>query len=151
MDKLYTVEDIATMTMLTSRTIRTYIKEGILKGRKIGGQWRFTEEDVKTMMENGTYQKEYFSNLRQDINDFLDGVNDFGKGEMQGLTIVDLYQPKEFVAAKLEKLMEFINAYEDTPNNWMSFSSEYIESEEKTRVVIFAQPKYLSEALKTLE
>jgi len=151
MDKLYTVEDIATMTMLTSRTIRTYIKEGILKGRKIGGQWRFTEEDVKAMMDNGTYQKDYFSNLRQDILDFIDGVNDFGKGEMQGMTIVDLYQPREVVAAKLEKLMAFINAHEDTPDNWMSFSSEYIEGEEKTRVVIFAQPKYLAEATQTLE
>ena len=151
MDKLYTVEDIAAMTMLTSRTIRTYIKEGILKGRKIGGQWRFTEEDVKNMMDNGTYQKEYFSNLRQDILDFVDGVNDFGKGDMQGMTIVDLYQPQDVVAAKQEKLMAFINEHADTPNNWMSFSSEYIESEEKTRIVIFAQPKYLSEALQTLE
>ncbi|MGM8370207.1 helix-turn-helix domain-containing protein, partial (plasmid) [Clostridium perfringens] len=41
-EKLYTIEDIAKMTRLTSRTIRNYLKDGILEGKKIGGQWRFT-------------------------------------------------------------------------------------------------------------
>jgi excisionase family DNA binding protein len=151
MEKLYTVDDIAKMTMMTSRTIRTYIKDGILKGKKIGGQWRFTEEDVKSFMDNGAYKVEHFSNLKQDIVDFIDGVNDFVKGEIQACTIVDLYQEKDVVADKQEKLMAFISSHADTPNNWMSFSSEYIESESKTRIVIFAQPKFLIEALKILE
>lgn len=33
-DKLYTVEDIAKMTSLTSRTIRNYLKNGSLTGKK---------------------------------------------------------------------------------------------------------------------
>lgn len=32
--KLYTVEDVAKMTGLTTRTIRNYIKDGKLKGKK---------------------------------------------------------------------------------------------------------------------
>jgi len=36
--KLYTVEDVAKMTGLTTRTIRNYIKDGKLKGKKIGVQ-----------------------------------------------------------------------------------------------------------------
>lgn len=151
MEKLYTVEDIAKMTMLTSRTIRNYIKEGTLKGKKLGGQWRFTEEDVKNLMDSGTYQVEHLSNLKQDVMDFIDGTNDFVKGELQACTIVDLYQEKEIVTIKQEKLLEFINSHTDTPNNWMSFSSEYVESESKTRIVIFAQPNFLVEALKILQ
>lgn len=41
----YSVNDIAEMTRLSTRTIRRFIKDGNLKGRKIGGQWRFTDED----------------------------------------------------------------------------------------------------------
>jgi len=151
MEKLYTVDDIAKMTMMTGRTIRNYIKDGTLTGKKIGGQWRFTEEDIQNLMDNGTYRTAYFSNLKQDILDFVDGTNDFVQGEIQACTIVDLYQEESVVAAKLENLIAFINSHADTPNNWMSFSSEYIESESKTRVVIFAQPKFLIEALKILE
>ena len=46
MEKLYTVDDVAIMTGLTSRTIRNYLADGRLKGRKIGSQWRFTEADI---------------------------------------------------------------------------------------------------------
>ena len=151
MDKLYTVDDIAQMTMMTSRTIRNYIKDGILKGRKIGGQWRFTEEDIKNLMNNGTYKVDYSSTLKQDILDFIDGTNDFVKGDLQACTIVDLYQDTDIVDEKQKKLLEFINSHSDMPNNWMSFSSEYIESESKTRIVIFGQPMYLIEVLKILE
>ena len=154
MEKLYTVEEIATMTSLTTRTIRNYIKEGLLKGRKIGGQWRFTEEDIKNLMDNGTYQEEHFRNLKQDVSDFIDGVNTFADniGEIQTCSIIDLYQEKEVIQNKLDKLMEFINSPDNQPTgNYMSFSSNYIESEAKERIVIFANPKYLIEALKILE
>jgi excisionase family DNA binding protein len=151
MEKLFTVDDIAKMTMMTSRTIRNYIKEGLLKGNKIGGQWRFTEEDIKNLMQSGKYQTEYASNLRQDILDYIDGVNTHVRGEIQSCTIVDLYQEKETVERKQEKLLAYINANAETPNNWMSFSSEYIESENKVRVVIFAQPQFLIKALEILQ
>lgn len=153
MEKLYTVEEIATMTSMTTRTIRNYIKDGLLKGRKIGGQWRFTEEDIKNLMDNGTYREEYLNTLKQYVLDFIDGVNTFADniGEIQTCSIVDLYQEKEVVKNKQDKLMEFINSNKDTKGNYMSFSSNYIESESKTRIVIFANPKFLIEALKILE
>lgn len=44
--KLYTVADVAELTGLTDRTIRNYLKDGTLRGRKIGVQWRFTEADI---------------------------------------------------------------------------------------------------------
>lgn len=48
-EKLYTVEDIAKMTGLTGRTIRNYLADGRLRGRKIGSQWRFTESDITAL------------------------------------------------------------------------------------------------------
>jgi excisionase family DNA binding protein len=155
MEKFYTVEEIASMTSMTTRTIRNYIKNGILKGRKIGGQWRFTEEDIKNLMDNGTYREEYSNTLKQDVLDFIDGVNTFADniGEIQTCSIIDLYQEQEVVLRKQNKLMEFINSQNpsDTLGNYMSFSSSYIESESKTRIVIFANPKYLIEALTILQ
>jgi len=150
MQKLYTVEDIANMTMMTSRTIRNYLKEGILKGKKIGGQWRFTEEDIRRFLDNGALKAEHFSNLKQDILDFIDGVNDFVRGEAQACAIVDLYQPVDAVDAKLVAMTAFLERHGGTPDNWMSVSSERIEAEGKTRVVIFAQPQYMADMMKIL-
>ena len=46
LEKLYSVEVSREMTAVTTRTIRNYLRNGILTGTKIGGQWRFRQEDV---------------------------------------------------------------------------------------------------------
>ena len=38
----YTIEDVAQMTGLSSRTIRTYRKMGLLEGALQGNTWTFT-------------------------------------------------------------------------------------------------------------
>ncbi len=48
-EKLYTAEDVAQITGLTLRTIRNYIKNGRLKGHRVGVQWRFTEADIQAL------------------------------------------------------------------------------------------------------
>jgi excisionase family DNA binding protein len=48
-EQFYTVADVARVTGLTSRTIRNYLKDGTLRGQKIGVQWRFTEDEVKKL------------------------------------------------------------------------------------------------------
>jgi excisionase family DNA binding protein len=152
MEQLYTVEDIAKMTSLTSRTIRNYLKEGMLKGKKIGGQWRFTKEDIGNFMDNGTVAKEFTDNHKQDILDFIDGVNTFADhiGEIQTCSIIDLYEDSEIVKRKTDKLAEFINS-NGNMGNYMNFSCNYIESEAKTRIVLFANPNYLIKALEILK
>lgn len=49
-EKLYTVEEVAELASVTGRTIRNYQKSGRLVGRKIGGQWRFTEGEVQRLL-----------------------------------------------------------------------------------------------------
>lgn len=49
-EKLYTVEEVAELASVTGRTIRNYQKSGRLTGRKIGGQWRFSEDEVQRLL-----------------------------------------------------------------------------------------------------
>ena len=44
MTETYTIQDIAGMTGLNERTIRSYLADGLLKGEKTDGAWRFTAE-----------------------------------------------------------------------------------------------------------
>ena len=41
----YSINDLVEMTGLTDRTLRNYIKSGLLRGEKIDGVWQFTAED----------------------------------------------------------------------------------------------------------
>ena len=55
-EKLYSINEIAKLTKLTDRTIRNYLASGTLKGRKIGGQWRFTRKDIEALYSNDEFE-----------------------------------------------------------------------------------------------
>ena len=46
MEHKYNLNDVALMTGLTTRTLRNYLTQGFLNGKKIDGTWLFTEEDL---------------------------------------------------------------------------------------------------------
>lgn len=132
MEKFYTVEDVAMMTGLTSRTIRTYIKEGILKGKKVGVQWRFTEEEIKELFKDKNVESEVSDAKNKLIHDFLE------KREVEkerSCMVVDCPLKSEAVEEKVRgKLMEFINNYE-----WKSdfqFSYQFFEDKRIARFIV---------------
>jgi excisionase family DNA binding protein len=53
--KLYTLTDLEKILGVTHRTLQTYMKNGRLKGVKIGGKWKITEENLKRFL-NGEEQ-----------------------------------------------------------------------------------------------
>lgn len=46
MDRRYTLNDLAMMTGFTTRTLRNYLTQGLLKGEKTNGVWQFSAEEV---------------------------------------------------------------------------------------------------------
>jgi len=158
MQKLYTVEDVANMISVTKRTIHTYLKEKTLQGRKVGGQWRFTEQDVKIFMDNDNYRKSHSDRIKQEISDFLDGVKEYThdkkRGDIRTCTIIDVPDSEEFTDAKLKKFMEFIKFQSIIGGigyTYLSYEYVYIEEEAKHRFMIFASPEHLIEVLQHLQ
>lgn len=45
--RLYTLSEIEPILGVTHRTLQSYIKDGRLKGVKIGGKWKVSEETLK--------------------------------------------------------------------------------------------------------
>jgi len=44
--RLYTLAEIEDVLGVTHRTLQTYVADGRLKGVKIGGKWKITEENL---------------------------------------------------------------------------------------------------------
>jgi len=150
-DRLYTVEDIANMASLTPRTIRNYLKNGILKGKKIGGQWQFTMEDIKNLFDNSNFARDTSDNIKQQILDFVDGVNTDIKGSIQVCTIADYYcETQEQAKAICSKLISIYNENQDK-YPVAKFDYQYIESESKARFTLFGAPDYIIKILEMLK
>lgn len=145
-EKLYTVEDIATMTSLTSRTIRNYLKNGSLKGRKIGGQWRFTMKDIKQLFDNSNVAGDISHLRKQQIFDFIDGVNTDMHKNFLVCTIADCFCENRTKAQQLyEKLVAVIN--NKTDNTSAKFGYDFIEKENKARFTLIGSPDFIIETL----
>lgn len=45
--RLYTLSELEPILGVTHRTLQSYIKDGRLKGVKIGGKWKVSEETLR--------------------------------------------------------------------------------------------------------
>lgn len=92
--ELYTIHHITLFTGLSDRTIRNYIRLGLLQGEKINGQWQFTLEQVEAFVRNPAVRPSILAKKNALVYDFL---LDDKKRENQMCVILDLPEadPKE--------------------------------------------------------
>ncbi len=143
MDKLYTVDDVAMMTELTSRTIRNYLKDGILKGKKVGVQWRFTEEDIKALFKDKGVEREISDNKNKLVLEFLDEKD---KGAKSICSVIDYPgQDQNQIEQICEKIICTINNYSESDR--IEFSYQYFQDEKLARFIIIGSPNLVLELI----
>ena len=67
----YNLNQLATITGYTTRSLRNFIKDGFLNGEKVDGNWTFTEEEVSAFMENPAIRQGLSSKQLSLVYDFL--------------------------------------------------------------------------------
>lgn len=78
---MYTIEQLSVMTGLTTRTLRNYLKSGILQGNKETGIWQFTEQQVSQFVGHPSVSPSIQAKHHAIVYDFLAG-QDSGEQEM---------------------------------------------------------------------
>ncbi|MEX2602320.1 MAG: helix-turn-helix domain-containing protein [Balneolaceae bacterium] len=74
---LYTVEDLHERLGISKMTLRTYLREGKLKGRKMGVQWFVTEEAIRDYFEESQPDADSKASGRErEYRYVVQGVND---------------------------------------------------------------------------
>ena len=124
--KLYTVADVAELTGLTDRTIRNYLKDGTLRGRKIGVQWRFTEADIDRLFSEVGEGGQKVLHPQDVISEFLKEIN---KEKPEGCIVFDLPYKKENRKKMLDRLEIVVSREASIACVW-----EVCETEEIIRV-----------------
>jgi excisionase family DNA binding protein len=52
-EKLFTPSDVANRLQVNERTVTQWLRKGLLRGYKIGKEWRVSAEDLDTFVEAG--------------------------------------------------------------------------------------------------
>ncbi len=86
-NNLYTLGHLVMFTGLTDRTLRSYIKLGLLEGEKINGLWHFTPEQVERFYTNEAVRPSILAKNNALIYDF---ILDRKKNEPQCALVLDI-------------------------------------------------------------
>ncbi len=108
MNGYFTIEDLAGMSGLSTRTIRNYITSGQLEGEKNDGIWRFTPEQFGRFLQQDMVRQSVQAKANGIVYDFL--LTERRK-EAEGCFIWDIpVSGDEAEQVLREKLMERVNA-----------------------------------------
>jgi len=115
---LYSVDDLHELLGMSKMTIRAYLREGRLKGKKLGVQWYVTEEAIRDYFEEPKEtQKPRKRRLRyivQGINDLVSETEECETIEetletLQNQAILSLFQVK-IIDSNSGEVLEMIKA-----------------------------------------
>lgn len=109
MKETYTIQDVAVMTGLNERTIRSYLAGGQLQGEKVDGAWRFTPEQFAGFLEQDMVRSSVRAKANAIVYDFL-----IAGRRKEGAACLILDQPvaEDGEPGLREALTEQVNALE---------------------------------------
>ena len=67
----YNLNQVAMITGLTTRTLRNHLKQGLLDGEKIDGNWSFTEEELDRYIADPSVRQAIQAKQHAVVYDFL--------------------------------------------------------------------------------
>ena len=132
MKDTYTINEVALMTGLTTRTLRTYITMGFLSGTKVDGAWSFTAEQIEAFTQNPTVHPSINAKKNAIVFDFL-GTNPRNGDRM--CTVLDLAKGEAMKASVF--FCEKISAI--TPEAELHFASDPVGG--GVRIILSGSPK----------
>lgn len=129
MEKLYTINDLAMMTGLSARTLRNYLKLGLLDGEKEDGMWRFTEDDVECFLQNESVRFSLRAKKNAIVYEFL---GERHKKSASACVILDVSADE----GQAEKISRFFceRISQEKENGEVKFSFE--KSGENVRIIL---------------
>lgn len=71
MDKTYTINELALISGLTTRTLRNYLNTGLLNGNKSGGSWKFNKTQIHEFLSHPSVKPSILTKNKAIVDDFL--------------------------------------------------------------------------------
>jgi excisionase family DNA binding protein len=116
---LYSVDDLHEMLGISKMTIRAYLREGRLKGRKLGVQWFVTEEAIRNYFDQPEprekdYEQKELTYIVQGVNDLVSETEECDTIEetlesLKSQAIISLFQVK-ILDAESKEVLELVKA-----------------------------------------
>lgn len=130
MKEYFTIDDLSTMTMISTRTLRNYITQGFLDGEKVDGAWRFTAEDIETFLEEDFVKQSLQSKRNSIVFKYMSDV----KKADSVCSIYDYVNIESKEAEDISKrLIDLVNS---SQYGSVTFSYHYSGKKKSARIIL---------------
>ncbi len=131
---------LSMITSLTPRTLRNYIKLGLLHGKLIKGKWQFTEENIKSFFKEKFVESEMIIKSKGLVFDYLNVVHP------NESCFVTYLERSPQVYKKIQTILKIVNQVEDIRFYYFNPSSK-----DYGRLCVIAHPSIIKNIISTLE
>jgi excisionase family DNA binding protein len=135
-NELLTVDDVARILGFHPRTVRRYIREGRLKAKKLGKQWRILQEDLNVLTGQDTGVEK--------------SRNDRAADKVHVSAVVDVGVTDEQEASRIFNSMLAAVTGKGSEYGVVQYQTLYLGDEQKARLMFWGDAAFIGEALITL-
>lgn len=142
-EELLTIEEVATMLDMHTRTIRRYIKEGKLTAVKVGGRWRVKKIDLKKLMGDEGFNEEAKESWHEKVAGFIGKFEVKNEKKIETCSIIDVQVDSVEEADEITgKLISLMNC-DDPERKWAKFQYMFNTEINKARYIFHGNPKFI--------
>ena len=100
----YSLTELAQITGYTTRSLRSFQKQGLLKGKIMGGKWLFSDKEIENFLEQDFVREGRQSKLQALVSHFM-------YGHLPKASTLLIHDEKDFERAEIlnKQLLELIN------------------------------------------
>ena len=141
-DVFYSVEDLSRILDMHPKTVRRFLREGILKGRKIGREWKVRQQDLAEFTHGELKESPIPSNAHT-------GPRIPAKVNVSA--VIEVIGKDSDEASRISNsLMALLNT---KGPGWgeTRFDFIYHPEEAKARYILFGPPAFISEIMKVFQ
>lgn len=148
---ILSIDEIAKMLSLHQRTVRRYLREGTLKGTKIGGEWRVRLSDVEAMLGDATVTQELGNVWNNQVIEYLQGESIGTKERFRVCSIMDCDFKSQAEASKVSSALLLIINTRQSCESEARFQYNFDSQTKKARFFLWGAPEFIAKCMEYIE
>lgn len=149
-DGIFTVDQVAERLDLHPKTVRRFIREGKLHARKVGGQWRITEQDIRSLIGDENREEGASAAVRDIAEPVADLLPADSRQRVQVTSIVDVYVDNTDDVLRIANTLLAIMMSKGTKDGNARVNHVYHPDEGKARFLLWGSPIFMSKVLQCI-
>ncbi len=144
------IEETANMLSVHPRTIRRYLKNGVVEGVKIGGKWHISQEDIQRMLGRTDVSGELEESWSRQAVEHIQGAPSPIDSRFRVCAITDCDFVNAGEAAEVSQALLAIINSRDNAKAEARLQYHFDQETNRGRFILWGDPEFIQSCMVTL-